>query len=240
MNSAVTTKKGIEYSINFGQIPAIRTSLVVDGAWYWIRHRNEMNSWSIMNNVNGQYYPYAVLYPGGGGSITERINTNFRFITHIPEVKMIFSTTAQVVWMEADQTFRIDENGNDIWYKSQQFDGKECLALDPVGYMDHSGNYYEWDVKYRNKSYRNAGNLRQDQYDMITTYNQLGYFDREVYPGHVIFNFRLTKEFGKNFEISFMANNLFNTRKIYRSTITGGYSSLAISQYFGAELKLKL
>jgi outer membrane receptor protein involved in Fe transport len=106
--------------------------------------------------------------------------------------------------------------------------------------MDHSGNYYEWDVKYRNKSYRNAGNLRQDQYDMITTYNQLGYFDREVYPGHMIFNFRLTKEFGKNFEISFMANNLFNTRKIYRSTITGGYSSLAISQYFGAELKLKL
>ena len=234
MNSAVTVKKGVEYSINFGQIPAIRTSLVVDGAWYWIRHQNDMDYWSIMNNVNGQYYPYVVLYPGGGGSITERINTNFRFITHIPEVKMIFSTTAQVVWMEADQTFLIDNDGNDIWYRSQAFDGKECLAIDPVGYMDYAGNYYNWDTKYRNKSYKNA------EYEMIKTYTQMAYYDREVYPGHVIFNFRLTKEFGKNLEVSFIANNLFNTRKIHRSTTTGGYSSLAINQYFGAELKLKL
>lgn len=240
MNSAVTTKKGIEYNINFGQIPAIRTSLVVDGAWYWIRHRNEMNSWSIINNVNGQYYPYAILYPGGGGSITERVNTNFRFITHIPEVKMIFSTTAQVVWMEADQSFYADNDGNNIWYLSQQFDGSPCLAVDPIGYVDHQGNYYNWDIAYRNKSYKNAGNLRQDQYDMIRTYTRLGNYDREVYPGHVIFNFRLTKEFGKNLEVSFMANNLFNTRKIHRSVTTGGYSSLAIGQYFGAELKLKL
>ena len=240
MNSAETTKKGIEYSINFGQLPAIRTSLVVDGAWYWIFHRNEMNYWSIVNNINGQFYPYVVLYPGGGGGITERVNTNFRFITHIPEVKMIFSTTAQVVWMEADQSIRVDNDGNDIWYQSQLFDGSPCLAVDPVGYMDHQGNYYNWDVAYRDKAYRNAGNLRKDQYDMIDTYTQLGYFDREVYPGHVIFNFRLTKEFGKNLEISFMANNLFNTRKIYKSTTTGGYSSLAIDQYFGAELKLKL
>ena len=240
MNSAETVKKGIEYSINFGQFQALRTSLVIDGAWYWIRHRNDMDYWSTLSSVNGQYYPYVVLYPGGGGSVTERINTNFRFITHIPEVKMIFSTTAQVVWMEADQTFLIDDDGNDIWYKSQAYDGKECLAVDPVGYMDYAGNIYNWDIKYRNKSYKNSTNLRQDQYDMIKTYTALGYYDREVYPGHVIFNFRLTKEFGKNLEVSFMANNLFNTRKIHRSVSTGGYSSLAIGQYFGAELKLKL
>ena len=240
MNSAETVKKGIEYTLNFGQFQALRTSLVIDGAWYWIRHRNEMDYWSIVNNVNGQYYPYVILYPGGGGSITERVNTNFRFITHIPEVKMIFSTTAQVVWMEADQSLLIDDDGNDIWYRSQAFDGKECLATDPVGYMDYAGNYYEWDVKYRNKSYKNNKDLRQDQYDMIKTQTSLDYYEREVYPGHVIFNFRLTKEFGKNLEVSFMANNMFNTRKIYRNTKTGGYSSLAIAQYFGAELKLKL
>ena len=240
MNSAETIKKGIEYSINFGQFQALRTSLVVDGAWYWIFHRNDMDYWSTLSSVNGQYYPYVVLYPGGGGSVNERINTNFRLITHIPEVKMIFSTTAQVVWMEANQPFLVDNNGNDIWYKSQAFDGKECLAIDPVGYMDYAGNYYEWDVAYRNKSYKNTANLRQDQYDMIKTQSTMSYYDREVYPGHVIFNFRLTKEFGKNLEVSFMANNLFNTRKIHRSTTTGGYSSLAISQYFGAELKLKL
>ena len=234
MNSAQTIKKGIEYSVNFGQIQTLRTSLVIDGAWYWIRHRNDMDYWSILNNVNGQNYPYIVLYPGGGGSISERINTNFRFITHIPAVKMIFSTTAQVVWRETSQSFLVDSDGNDIWYKSQSIDGSDCIAIDPVGYMDYSGRYYEWDTKYRNKIYKNA------EYEMISTKSVLSYYDREVTPGHIIFNFRLTKEFGKNFEVSFIANNLFNTRKIYEKSTTGAYQSLAIDQYFGAELKLKL
>ena len=75
---------------------------------------------------------------------------------------------------------------------------------------------------------------------MINTYTQLGYFDREVLPHYVIFNFRLTKEFGKNLEVSFMVNNMFNARKIHRNSKTGGYKNLPIDQYFGAELKLKL
>ncbi len=234
-NSSVTTKKGIEYSLNFGQWQALRTSLSIDGAWLWVRHGSDQDYWSIMSgNVKGDYYPFVVLRPGGSGSISERINTNFRFITHIPEVKMIFTTTAQVVWMEADQASYIDKDGNNVWYTSQQFDGKECLAIDPVGYMDYAGNYYNWDVKFRDKAYKDA------QYDLINTYTQLGYFDREVYPGHIIFNFRLTKEFGDRFEMSFMANNMFNTYKLHHRETTGGYSRLTIDQYFGAEIKLKL
>ena len=53
-------------------------------------------------------------------------------------------------------------------------------------------------------------------------------------------NFRLTKQFSDILEISFMANNMFNARRMYKSPISGERSNLAIPQYFGAEIKLKL
>ena len=53
-------------------------------------------------------------------------------------------------------------------------------------------------------------------------------------------NFRLTKQFSDILEISFMANNMFNARRMYKSPISGSRSNLAIPQYFGAEIKLKL
>lgn len=233
-NRSTTRKSGMEYVINLGQIQALRTSLSIDGTWLWIKTRGTENSWSIHEQVNGKYYPYMIMYAGGSGSITQRSNTNFRFITHIPEVKMVFSTTMQVVWMEKSQTLYQDDNGNDQWYVSETLDGKPCLAIDPVAYMDYQGNIYQWDTKYRSKVYQNA------EYEMIKRYSTMSTYDEFKYPGHVIFNFRLTKEFGDNFEISFLANNMFNTRKIYYNPLTGGRSSLAIGQYFGAELKLKL
>lgn len=233
-NTSKSEKMGIEYSINFGQIKALRTSLVVDGAWMYVKRQSANNYWSEMGSVNGSYYPYSVLRPGGSGTITQRVNTNFRFITHIPQVKMVFTTTAQVIWGESTQRVYQDENGNDLFYKTTNMSGAECLAIDPVGYVDYAGNYYNWDVKYRDKAYKNA------EYEMINTYSTTTYFNKEKYPAYAIFNFRLTKELGDRMEFSFMANNLFNSRKIHKLVNTSGYSVRTVNQYFGAELKLKL
>ena len=233
-NSSKTTKKGIEYSINLGQIQSLRTSLVIDGTWLWVRRMTNTPSWSTILSSTSDRYPYMKLMPAGSGSISQRTSTNFRFITHIPEVKMVFTTTAQVVWSEKSQSIYIDDDGNDLWYESESYTGVPCLAIDPIQYMDRNGNIYDWDTKYRGKEYHNK------QYEMISRYSVLKSFDEDVYPGHIILNFRLTKEFGKNLEVSFMANNLFNTRKIYVNPNDGSRTSLTIGQYFGAELKLKL
>ncbi|MCQ2111082.1 MAG: TonB-dependent receptor [Bacteroidaceae bacterium] len=233
-NTAKSEKYGIEYSINFGQVKALRTSLVVDGAWMYVKRQSALDSWSEMGSLNGSYYPYAVLRPGGSGSINQRVNTNFRFITHIPQVKMVFTTTAQVIWGESRQYIYQDENGNDLWYKTTNYNGIDCLAVDPVGYKDYAGNYYAWDTKFRDKIYKNA------EYEMISTYSTTTYFEKEKYPAYAIFNFRLTKELGDRLEFSFMANNMFNTRKIHKNKNTSGYSIRTIPQYFGAELKIKI
>ena len=233
-NTAETRKKGIEYSLNLGQIPYIRTSVVIDGTWLWVRRSSHTPTWSTVTSNTNEYFPYMKLSPAGSGSISQRTSTNFRFITHIPEVKMVFTTTAQVVWSEKTQRVYIDENDNDRWYLSENYTGVPCLAVDPIAYMDKAGNVYEWDEKYREKKYV------YKQYDMISRQSVLKYYEETVTPGHLILNFRLTKEFGNNLEISFLANNMFNTRKIYVNPNDGSRTSLTIGQYFGAELKLKL
>lgn len=233
-NSAKTVKKGIEYSINLGQIQALRTSLVIDGTWLWVKRMSNTPSWSSTQSATSERYPYMKLMPAGSGSISQRTSTNFRFITHIPEVKMVFTTTAQVVWSEKSKSIYVDDNGNDLWYLSESYTGVPCLAIDPIQYMDRKGDIYDWDTKYRSKEYHDK------QYEMVSRYSVLKTFDEDVYPGHIILNFRLTKEFGDNFEVSFMANNLFNTRKIYVNPSNGARELLTIGQYFGAELKLKL
>ena len=106
--------------------------------------------------------------------------------------------------------------------------------VDPVGYRDYSGNYYEWKQEYRNRS------TTRREYLMIQDYTYAGNFDKITYPTTLTMNFRLTKQFSDILEISFMANNMFNARRMYKSPISGERSNLAIPQYFGAEIKLKL
>lgn len=236
-NGRKSEKMGVEYTLNFGQLPYIKTSLVVDGAWLWTHHYNGQHYWATGTAKYDDYYPYIILCPGGSGGVESRINTNFRFVTHIPQLKMIFTTTAQVVWKEGSQTSFVDENGNNRWYLSENKSGKPVLAIDPIGYMDRAGNYYDWDIEYRKKEYDTK---ETQQYNMITTYSSLYYFEKETYSPYAIFNFRLTKEFGDHMEFSFMANNLFNTRVIHKNIYTAGYVNRTISQYFGAEFKIKI
>jgi len=246
MNSMTTEKRGIEYSFNFGQINSIRTSLVVDGAWLWVKRRSQRDYWSTISETDPvtdgrtnrkRLYPFQVCYPAGSGSIESRVNTNFRFITHIPSLSMIFTTTAQVVWREWNQSIWQDDAGNDVWYMdvNRLSPTREIRPfVDPVGFRDYAGNYYKWTTEYRDLD------LHRREYSMIQSFTYSTYFDREIYPSNIIFNFRLTKQFGDTFEFSFMANNLFNTRHLYRSSVSGGYVNLSIPQYFGAELKLKI
>jgi len=106
-----TTKKGVEYSFNLGEIKALKTSLVVDGAWLYIKRLSTQAQYVQINSYyKGEKYPYMPIMPAGEGSINERINTNFRLITHIPKLKMIFSTTAQVIWKQSSQNIYEDKN----------------------------------------------------------------------------------------------------------------------------------
>ena len=245
-NGIQTNKMGIEYSIDFGQIKAIRTSIVADGAWLWIKRRDTKESWRQINTKDpiddgrtnaDKTYPFMALMPAGDGSVQSRVNTNIRFITHIPRLSLIFSTTAQIVWTETYQSIYEDEKGNNVWYLGDNpttATVENVPLVNPVGYRDFAGNYYEWNNEYCN---RTPGSR---EYVMVESYTNSGTFDKKTYPATLTMNFRLTKQFSDILEVSFMANNMFNARRMYKSPISGSRTNLTIPQYFGAEIKLKL
>ncbi len=228
-NNNTTNKQGVEYSFNFGQLSLLKTSLIVDGSWILIKRQSTRNSRSIVTATpGGQPYPYVPIYPAGSGNTSQRVNTNFRFITHIPQLKIVFSTTAQVVWYETSQSFYQNDNGEDLFYMKN---GSNTPLMNPIGYTDMNGNLYEWKPEYTELS-----DIRRL---MIIEYSPENYFGKETYPFNMILNFRLTKEFGNFMEFSFIANNFLKTTKYYKMTTSQGYALLTIPMYFGAEITIK-
>ena len=225
-NTSNRTKYGIEYGLDLGTIKPLRTSVNINGAWFHIRSMSEVTStYSLHKN-----YAYAPQMPAGSGSERDRVNTSFRFITHIPEVKLILTTTVQVVWYESSRTIYLDENGNSRAYDFS-YQGKDYLAVEPLGYYDLQGNYTQWDA-----ASMNSDPVLGLMMDKFYTY---GFMPDEIEPWALI-NIRLTKEIGKHAQLSFTANNVTNTSRYHVNKYSNSKTQLYPNMYFGAELKIQL
>lgn len=243
-NENETFKQGIEYSFNFGEIKAIKTDIIVDGAWYYIKRRNIGPSWNsdavenpnMTTALNGNkiqgFNTYLAVMPSGSGSISQRVNTNFRFVTHIPALKLVFTTTAQVVWYESAQTIYEDENGNSLFEHIKNFNGKEVYMVHPIGFYDGEGNYTVWD--------KNTMPYNREYVDLVNYTTNMYYYDKQTFPMTCMLNFKMTKEFKKYVELSFVANNILKFSKMYHKDKQGGYREMYSPIYFGAELKIKI
>ena len=128
-NSTTTHKHGIEYGLDFGEIKPLHTSLNISGAWFHIKRKNENMP---LNYINSSF-DYVGVLPSGRGNLRDRFNSTFRLITHIPAIKMVFTTSVQVVWYESTQTIYEDENGNSRYYL-KSYEDKDYLVINPVGY----------------------------------------------------------------------------------------------------------
>ena len=230
-----TLKHGIEYSFNFGEIKLLKTDIIVDGAWFYIKRRSTGYSYEsdrVPYQEGGQtrFNSYLAVLPAGSGTEQNRVNTNFRFVTHIPAVKLVFTTTVQVVWYESARYIYEDDNGNDLFYKTSNANG-EYLTVDPIGFYDKDMNFIPWDRSYANE-------VAYSQ--LFPRYSNLDYFKTQKYPITCMLNFKLTKEFKRFVDLSFIANNFLKINKMYRQDIRGGYRQLYTPMYFGAEIKVKI
>lgn len=225
-NTSHSSKHGIEYGLDLGEWKPIRTSLSINGAWFHIRRVSETTSYNSIN----YNYGYESVTPAGYGSISDRVNTSFRFITHIPAVKMIFTTTVQVVWYESEQATYENEKGEKLYHRTTWSDGKDYFVVNPLGYYDNSGSYTPWNEDFVNNETLKALIPRYQLYD----------FKKDVIHPWALLSFRFTKEIGKVGEISFIANNFTNTKRYHTNKHSLTRTQLYPEMYFGAELKLKL
>ena len=238
-NGTMTTKKGIEFTLDLGTLRALRTSFIVDGAWMMVKRESTVEDLSkpSSGSIGGKEFPLVAVYPAGNGSIDKRFNTNIRTITHIRELRMVVSVTTQIIWMDRDQSIWNDTDGNPLFYTTTPVDDLYADKLypkyvDPVGYYDRQMVYHEFDRSLA---------VAKPYSDLIKQYNTPWYFAETGYPPYFVINLKLTKEITDKANISFYANNITNHNPLLKQS--GGapevYARRNPPLYFGAEVKIK-
>ncbi len=231
VNGVSLDKWGVEWTFDVARIPAIGTSINVSGAWMHLTTLNTAYTQRLYAGTSsGRTYPWVGIYGGSAttsnGSEKDRISTNVRFITHIPQLAMVVTLTAQMVFLESSRNIcRFD--GQDLaWFDA---DGTGHVA--PLYLMDRAGRVQPFTTQMRDDpQYRN----------LILSTNTGNYYVRQSYPFYGMLNLRLSKEIGRWATISFYANNFLNLRGRVRNSVTHYPSDRNTPLYFGAEVKISI
>lgn len=218
-NSHSILKKGVEYSIDFGKIKYLNTSLLIDGAYIYNERTTEI---AMYNYTNSELQSdWLAKYPAGKKNIASRFNTNFRFVTHLPKLRMVFSLTTQVLWFEKHKL------EYDSAYYSE--DGNQIL-VDPIAYIDNTGAEFQI----------HESEIESSKYNVLILEGNAGAYKRETYPPLAQFNFKLSKDIGDNFNLSLYVNNLFNYKQRYKLANSNSYIYRNQSLFFGLVLKVSI
>ncbi len=239
-NSYNIDKQGIEYVINFGRIKSLRSAFSVDGAYYHIKKISQVLPYgsTIISSYQGQRFPYLPIYPGGDGDILQRLNSNIQIVTHIPVLKMITSINTQVIWFDKAQSYWADDSGNPVYFSKGAnnlknygvTEGTDKVFVDPLGYYDKGMVYHPW---------QSTMTYESPYTFMVKEYKSNNY-NKVSYPVTFQINLKLTKEIGQSAKLSFFANNIFNSKPLFKNPNTDYYIRRNQSAYFGAEFKFTL
>lgn len=239
-NQAKVDKWGLEYTLNLGKIQALNTSIIVDGAYLNIR-RMETGEESTYKTttINQKNRKYGAVYEGSTsghcGIKSERLNTNIRFVTHIPKIRLVVSLGVQCVWIDRSQWIASNSKRARIIMRDNEGrridgniykDGIHTKYLYPIALVDFSGNRIPFTEDMLDDAQVKDYELRM---------NPTAFLADDLKP-YCMLNLRLTKEFGSLARFSFYANNFtnFNPKRYYGST--GYYHRVNTPIYCGAEL----
>ncbi|MDA3853199.1 MAG: TonB-dependent receptor, partial [Bacteroidales bacterium] len=209
-NNKATDKIGLEYSFNFGKIKPIQTTVMMNGAWMKTERNYSSSTLDYLPTKDENQYSEVGVYPSGEGNIAERMNTTFRFITHSSRLRLVFTTTMQITWMDKRRLTLYDETPLYLYSKDDDY----------IPFTDEMRE----DINY-NKYVLDKG---------------ANYYIKESLPPLLLCNFKLSKEISDKIKLSFYANNFVNHRPLFQSPRTQNYIRRNPSIYFGAELNITL
>ncbi len=117
LNDKINENNGVEFDFDFGQIKAIRTSFILNGAWMQSKLYSTSNSFYEKSpDADGTYKDIGV-YGSGDGSLYERFSTNLRIVHNIPRIGFVISLSMQTIWTDTHKYLGL-ENKYPIGYLS--------------------------------------------------------------------------------------------------------------------------
>ncbi|MCM1153327.1 MAG: TonB-dependent receptor [Muribaculum sp.] len=211
-NGTSIRKHGIEWQLNTARWKALRTSLIVSGAWFRSTYSNsQMLYRTVSDVVDGVPVSdrYVGLYDYRDGRVNEQVNTNFMFDTQIPRWGLVFTTTLQCMWQV--KSTRLPINGIPLQY---------LAAVDGLLH-----DYEPW-----MHSDPTLGTL-------IQTYNEDSFRTVRIpFAGYL--NIKATKTLGRHFRIALFVNRIIDFLPKYYSN--GLLVRRSTNPYFGMELNITL
>ena len=225
-NTQASLNRGVEFDFNLGQIKAIRTSVLLSGAYM------ETQTWSTGPNYSSpsgipasSVYaqggsntpPFKLQYPSGvSRDIDRRFSANLRLVTNIPRMKMVASLANQVIFYQYRHT------------TNQQ--------SDPFAWIDTDLSRHEiTQAMLSDPDYRIKGILLSAQRKNPADSNPV------VQPPIWLMNMRLTKDVSKNFGFSFYVNNAFFHMPYQASSTSGTLTERNTGTFaFGVEMYVKI
>ena len=194
-NEAAYETRGIEATIDFGRIDAIRTRFILDGAW--TRTESWKNGYSFDRANSGNYYNHMGVFDSRESSFYESLSTNLKAVHNIPSIGFVISATANVIWRESS------------W--AQYFNDE--IATKYINVND--GKMYDF----------NESMFSQDEFKKLDVRQDLDVRRniRDSYMSPILcMNLNVTKEIKDFLRVSFYANNAFRSTPLWESTKTPG------------------
>lgn len=229
-------RTGLEYVLNFGRIDAIRTTFQVDGQVYTSKTLPE-KTYSFSGRIPSGAGSDFSKYPDKGVfsnldispvTYTEYVTTNITAVHNIPQIGLVISANAHIRWMSRSwENYTTDRDLLTIpkWWiprTDSNIDGKDYTA----------GTMYDF-----NKEWANPENPNYERFQYLLTddsYNWDTLYQKErTYEPTLTIGLNVSKEFGKMFNLSFFAQNMFRSSRLQESYITpGSYTRIGGGGFF--------
>jgi len=225
-NTDKTINRGLEFDFDLGEIKPLKTNIYLSGAWNetktdWSTRMNTSNVPAAL--LTGTIYagrnisPVRIVYPSGlDYTRLRRFVNTLRAVTHIPQLHMVASFTAQVIWHNSTWSYTADK--------------------DPIGWIDNDLVYH--DIGSSSTIDFPGGSIATNDEKLL-----LRYTDNEPNENPVTWNLsaRLTKELGKMGTLSLYVDNCLFYEPYLKGNKTSTLTQRNTGKFaFGAELSLHL
>lgn len=252
-NGEPSTRQGVEVSVDFGKIEAIRTSFRFDASYSYSKEIEERLNSSYTRSPHstlptnlGRSYEFVGYYLGGtsryityNGQWNDGMRANLTATTHIPEIRMtvslriegtLYNQSQKLTYYNGDEwAFLVDENGNRM--DRSVYDQKEYYSgVWPVAYMGFDQEIHPFtEVEAADPRFAN----------LVGQSNNIYTYARDGNGPYFMANLSLTKEIGDIASISFYVNNFTKSNPYITSWAKGTSYARNIGFAYGATLRIK-